>query len=193
MAPTQDGSGYGQFGAPRRTGPSVASRKGAVAIVVRSIGTDHHRNPHTGLGKTVFAVGRTHFETRFLEGPIALVDPDVILRRIIGNKQIGPAVVVEIRGRDAQARAQRAIDPTWTVGTRQCTDNGAGVITHRRGAPGSCRPASRRYDPSSCSAPRPGGSAATARATATMRAGRRTDFGADQVAGHHPWRRQFRT
>ena len=49
MAPTQDGSGYGQFGAPRRQGPSIASRKGAAAIVIRSIGTDHHRNPHTGV------------------------------------------------------------------------------------------------------------------------------------------------
>ncbi|HYJ53427.1 MAG TPA: M20/M25/M40 family metallo-hydrolase [Allosphingosinicella sp.] len=49
MMPAQDGSGYGQFGAPRRTGPSIASRKGAIAIVVRSIGTDHHRNPHTGV------------------------------------------------------------------------------------------------------------------------------------------------
>jgi carboxypeptidase Q len=49
MAPTQDGSGYGQFGAARRQGPSVASRKGAAAIVIRSIGTDYHRNPHTGV------------------------------------------------------------------------------------------------------------------------------------------------
>jgi carboxypeptidase Q len=49
MAPTQDGSGYGQFGAPRRQGPSIASRKGAAGIVVRSIGTDYHRNPHTGV------------------------------------------------------------------------------------------------------------------------------------------------
>lgn len=48
MMPTQDGSGYGQFGAPRRQGPSIASRKGALAIVVRSIGTDHNRTPHTG-------------------------------------------------------------------------------------------------------------------------------------------------
>ena len=41
--------GYGPFGAPRRRGPTIASRKGAAAIVVRSIGTDHHRNPHTGV------------------------------------------------------------------------------------------------------------------------------------------------
>jgi carboxypeptidase Q len=49
MMPAQDGSGYGQFGAPRRQGPTIASLKGALAIVVRSIGTDHHRNPHTGV------------------------------------------------------------------------------------------------------------------------------------------------
>jgi hypothetical protein len=48
MPRTQDGSGYGYFGGPRRQGPSIASKKGALAIVVRSIGTDHHRNPHAG-------------------------------------------------------------------------------------------------------------------------------------------------
>src|SRR5918993_3862836 len=49
MPANQDGSGYGQFGAPRRQGPSIASRKGAAAVIVRSIGTDYHRNPHTGV------------------------------------------------------------------------------------------------------------------------------------------------
>ncbi|HEX6072568.1 MAG TPA: M28 family peptidase [Sphingomicrobium sp.] len=49
MPRTQDGSGYGYFGGPRRHGPSIASRKGAIAIVIRSIGTDYHRNPHTGV------------------------------------------------------------------------------------------------------------------------------------------------
>ena len=49
MPRTQDGSSYGFFGGPRRQGPTVASRKGALAIVVRSIGTDYHRNPHAGV------------------------------------------------------------------------------------------------------------------------------------------------
>jgi carboxypeptidase Q len=49
MTATQDGSQYGQFGAARRQGPSIASRKGAAAIVIRSIGTDYNRNPHTGV------------------------------------------------------------------------------------------------------------------------------------------------
>ena len=49
MAPTQDGSSYGPGGTPRRLGPTVASQKGAIGIIVRSAGTDHHRNPHAGV------------------------------------------------------------------------------------------------------------------------------------------------
>jgi Peptidase family M28 len=49
MPRTQDGSSYGTFRGPRSRGPSIASRKGALAIVIRSIGTDHHRNPHAGV------------------------------------------------------------------------------------------------------------------------------------------------
>ncbi len=48
MAPTQDGSGYGYFGSARFRGPAIAAAKGAAAMVIRSIGTDSHRNPHTG-------------------------------------------------------------------------------------------------------------------------------------------------
>jgi carboxypeptidase Q len=48
MAATQDGSHYGPVGQIRRTGPSIASQKGAAAILIRSIGTDHNRSPHTG-------------------------------------------------------------------------------------------------------------------------------------------------
>lgn len=48
MPRTQDGSSYSFFGGPRRQGPSIASRKGALAVVARSIGTDRHRNPHAG-------------------------------------------------------------------------------------------------------------------------------------------------
>jgi hypothetical protein len=49
MAPAQDGSGYGYYGAVRRSAPAIAARKGAAAVVIRSLGTDYHRNPHTGL------------------------------------------------------------------------------------------------------------------------------------------------
>ena len=48
MQATQDGSSYGHSGRLRREGPSEAARKGAIAIMIRSIGTDSHRMPHTG-------------------------------------------------------------------------------------------------------------------------------------------------
>ncbi len=48
MKPAQDGSSYGAYGVARFTGPGVAAKKGALAIVIRSIGTDDQRLPHTG-------------------------------------------------------------------------------------------------------------------------------------------------
>lgn len=49
MHRTQDGSSYGPYGAPRRQGPGIAAQKGAAAVLIRSVGTDYHRNPHTGV------------------------------------------------------------------------------------------------------------------------------------------------
>lgn len=48
MMAAQDGSSYGTNGVVRRAGPALAASKGAVATLIRSLGTDHHRNPHTG-------------------------------------------------------------------------------------------------------------------------------------------------
>lgn len=45
---TQDGSGYGSAGVIRREGPSEAARRGAVAYLHRSLGTEISRSPHTG-------------------------------------------------------------------------------------------------------------------------------------------------
>jgi carboxypeptidase Q len=49
MKAAQDGSGYGPFGQVRRIGPNIAAKKGAAAILIRSVGTDSHRMPHTGV------------------------------------------------------------------------------------------------------------------------------------------------
>ncbi|MEM8726678.1 MAG: M28 family peptidase, partial [Pseudomonadota bacterium] len=48
MRRAQDGSHYGFAGPARWVGPGIASQKGALAVVIKSVGTDHHRNPHTG-------------------------------------------------------------------------------------------------------------------------------------------------
>jgi carboxypeptidase Q len=69
MQPTQDGSGYGANGVGRFVGPAVAARKGAVAIVIRSIGTDTHRLPHTGT--TNFPAGVTPIPAAALSVPDA--------------------------------------------------------------------------------------------------------------------------
>ena len=49
MVATQTGAGYGPSNNRRRIGWQHAERAGADAIVVRSVGSDHHRNPHTGM------------------------------------------------------------------------------------------------------------------------------------------------
>ena len=48
MRPSMDGSHYGFAGPVRWFGPSIAASKGAAATVIKSIGTDYSRNPHTG-------------------------------------------------------------------------------------------------------------------------------------------------
>jgi len=48
MRPAQDGSHYGFAGPARWVGAGIAASKGAIATVIKAVGTDHHRNPHTG-------------------------------------------------------------------------------------------------------------------------------------------------
>lgn len=48
MTVTQDGSQYGFAGPARWVGAEIAKQKGAIATVIKSVGTDYHRNPHTG-------------------------------------------------------------------------------------------------------------------------------------------------
>jgi hypothetical protein len=47
-ARTSDGSGYGSAGDVRGRGASAAARHGAIGLLIRSIGTDNDRLPHTG-------------------------------------------------------------------------------------------------------------------------------------------------
>jgi carboxypeptidase Q len=111
MHATQDGSSYGYFGNVRRQGPSIAARKGASAIVIRSIGTDHHRVAHTGV---------TNFEDGVKPIPAAALSvPDaeqlerllkrgavrlklVLTPRVIGTRRSGN-VIAEVPGSDPSA------------------------------------------------------------------------------------------
>ena len=49
MTRTQTGDGYGLAVAKRGACPKTAAAKGAVACLIRSVGTDHFRRPHTGI------------------------------------------------------------------------------------------------------------------------------------------------
>ena len=49
MVKSQTGAGYGQANQRRRIGWQHAERGGASALVVRSVGSDSHRFPHTGM------------------------------------------------------------------------------------------------------------------------------------------------
>jgi hypothetical protein len=136
MPRTQDGSGYGYFGGPRRQGPSIASRKGALAIVIRSIGTDHHRNPHAGVQR--FDEGVKPIPA----GALSLPDAEQLQRILKRGKpvtmhltlvsQVQPGhsgnVIAEVPGRDPKAPFLLVgghLD-SWDLGTG-AIDDGAGV------------------------------------------------------------------
>jgi hypothetical protein len=137
MMPAQDGSGYGQFGAPRRQGPTIASKKGALAIVIRSIGTDHHRNPHTGV--QYFTDGATPIPA----GALAVPDAEQLVRILKRGRPVvmhltlvsqkseaghSGNVIAEVPGRDPKAPILLVgghLD-SWDLGTG-AIDDGTGV------------------------------------------------------------------
>ena len=137
MMPAQDGSGYGQFGAPRRQGPTIASLKGAIGIVIRSIGTDHHRNPHTGV--QYFTDGAQPIPAGALTVPDAeqLVRilkrgrPVIMHLTLVSEKHDGGHsgnVIAEVPGRDPKAPVLLVgghLD-SWDLATG-AIDDGAGV------------------------------------------------------------------
>ncbi|MDR6627910.1 M28 family peptidase [Caulobacter segnis] len=49
MVRAQDGSGYGVAGISRRLGPTEAAKRGAVALLIRSVSTSDSTVPHTGV------------------------------------------------------------------------------------------------------------------------------------------------
>lgn len=140
MQATQDGSGYGANGTARFIGPAVAAAKGAAAIVIRSIGSDTHRMPHTGV-------------TRWPEGvqPIpaaALSVPDATLierlasrgkpirmRLLLTPRQTGEHdsgnVIAEVPGTDPKAGIVLIgghLD-SWDLGTGAIDDASGVAIT----------------------------------------------------------------
>ena len=137
MAQTQDGSSYGYFGQIRRAGPAIASKKGAAAILIRSIGTDHHRLPHTGVtgwvdgAQPIPAAALSVPDAEQLERIVAKGKPVTLhltlTPRMTGTHQSGN-VVAEVPGRDPSAGIVLIgghLD-SWDLGTG-AIDDAAGV------------------------------------------------------------------
>ncbi len=91
MTRTQDGSAYGPYGNARRQGPGIAASKGASGVVIRSIGTDMHRNPHTGA--TSWPDGTAAIPA----GAVSLPDGELITRIAKTGKPMTINLVLEGR------------------------------------------------------------------------------------------------
>jgi len=135
MPRTQDGSGYGYFGGPRRQGPGIASKKGAIAIVIRSIGTDHHRNPHTGVMnfpdgvKPIPAGALTLPDAEQLQRILKRGKPVMMRLTLVSQTGHGQSgnVIAEIPGRDPR------LSPILVGGHLDSWDQGTGAIDDAAG------------------------------------------------------------
>jgi hypothetical protein len=140
MTAQQDGGSYGEIGAIRRTGPSVASKKGALAIVIRSIGTDHHRVPHTGVqnwvdGAVPIPAGALSVPDAEQLARILTRGKPVTMRLTLGGHMAGTGtsgnVVAEVPGRDPKAGIVLIgghLD-SWDLGTGAIDDASGVAIT----------------------------------------------------------------
>ena len=136
MARTQDGAGYGLAVERRARCPALAQAQGALACVIRSVGTDSHRFAHQG-GNALQATG-----VSLPAAAISNPDADQLARllsrgpvRLKLNLQIesrddAPSgnVIAEVRGREhpEQIVLLGAHLNSWDQGTG-AVDDGAGV------------------------------------------------------------------
>ena len=141
MQRTQDGSGYGAYGPVRWLGPSLAAERGALGAVIRSIGTDSHRNPHTG--GTGFETGVNAIPAAAMSNPDADNLERIIARgksvkikmtltpKNLGDRESGN-VIAEVQGSDPDAGIVLIachLD-SWDLGTGAIDDaSGCGIIT----------------------------------------------------------------
>src|SRR5271168_492009 len=136
MVRTQDGSGYGAANPIRRNGPSEAAKRGAVAYLLRSLGTDSHRLPHTGalnykdgaprIPAAALAIpDAEQLERLAAQGPVRI---RLLLTPAVRDNAPCWNVVGEIKGRerpDEIVLIGGHLD-SWDLGTG-ATDDGAGM------------------------------------------------------------------
>jgi Zn-dependent M28 family amino/carboxypeptidase len=135
----KDGSGYGKAAGARVQSASAAAKLGAVAVVIRSIGTDNNRLPHTGGmryedGVPKIPAAALSIPDAELLGRLLRTGKPVRLRLELAAKTHGeveaPNVVGEVVGRSApdEVILLGAHIDSWDVGTG-AIDDGAGCAT----------------------------------------------------------------
>jgi len=97
MERTRDGGGYGRAWPIRGKGPAAAARKGARAVLIRSLGTDAHA--HTGA---------TRYEADVPKIPAAALsgaDADALEQLLAGNKRVRVRLKLEAADADTAQSA----------------------------------------------------------------------------------------
>ena len=82
MERAKNGAGYGKAVAARGAGAVEGAKKGALAVIIRSVGTDSHRVPHTGLMK--YEEGTAKIPAAALSNP----DADQLVRILKRNTKV---------------------------------------------------------------------------------------------------------
>lgn len=136
MTRTQDGSGYGAAVPKRSACQAIGEKKGAAACLIRSVGTDSHRFPHTG------GSSRSRDGSKIPNAAMSAPDADQVARLLergpvrirmniqVETKENQPSgnVIAEIPGRE---RPEEVVVigghlDSWDLGTG-AVDDGAGV------------------------------------------------------------------
>ncbi len=137
MVRTQDGSGYSIANKIRTAGPAEAARRGAIAYLLRSLGTDNVRRPHTGGthyaedAPQIPAAALTAPDAEQLERLVAHGTP-VRVKLVLTPRDLGAVtsqnVIGEIKGREKpdEIVLLGAHLDSWDLGTG-AIDDGAGV------------------------------------------------------------------
>ena len=134
MTRTQDGSGYRTAVKKRSGAAEEAGKRKAVAALIRSVGTDHHRFPHTG---------QMYYKDKLPKVPIAALsapDADQLNRALkLGSVSLKLSLQVQSKGQSTSGNVIGEIPgktseivligahlDSWDLGTG-AVDDGAGV------------------------------------------------------------------